>query len=84
MIATGITWEGKESLLPLAGTIAGTYALWQERPSRMRLFALLTIPPWIVYYLLNGSLPGLAVCILLTISMLTGIVRHDIRSKIPQ
>ena len=80
-IATALTWEGKESLLPFIGTIFGTYALWQDRPARMRLFALLTVPPWIVYYVIEGSTPGIAVCVLLTISMLVAIIRLDIRPK---
>lgn len=83
-VTIGITWEGKESLLPFIGTIMGTYALWQDTPAKMRLIALFTIPPWIVYYIIKGSSPGVAVCILLTISMLVGIVRLDIRSKIPE
>lgn len=77
-LAVVLTWQGPKSLLPLAGMIFGTIALWQTKPSRIRLIMLAASPPWLIYNLISGSYPGMIVETLAITSNLIGIYRFDL------
>jgi Bacterial inner membrane protein len=74
-----ITWQGPISLLPLLGSGINVIAYWQKRPKIIRRLAFNTSPPWLIYNIISGSYPGIAVEILKMTSNLIGQYRFDIR-----
>lgn len=76
---TWLTWEGPASLLPCAGMVLGTIALWQVETRRLRLLCMLPPPLWLSYNILHGSLPGIATEIFIFISQLVGFWKHERR-----
>ncbi len=77
-VATIASWQGSKSLLPLIGMYAGTLVYWQKHPSRSRLLVPLSTIPWFTYSYITGSYPGMLVEVMVTLSALIGIYRHDI------
>lgn len=82
MIASGIyTYENAWSLLPIAGSILSTLALWMKEPKHIRLISLLVGPCWIVYNLVHGANSGALNEVLAMTSIILGLIRHDRSSK---
>lgn len=81
IVVTVITWQGIESLLPLGGMLAGSYAFWQINPKRIRAFALIAPPLWFTYNLIVGSYAGVLIEVINVGSNVLGIYRFD-RAKI--
>jgi hypothetical protein len=79
VVATGLTWQGPRSLLPLVGTASGTVAFWLLNLKRTRLLTLISPPSWFIYNVISGSYPGMFIEIVNLSSNLVGIYRFDIR-----
>ncbi len=76
-LATLLTWQGWISLLPFIGTASGVIAFWQKKTKYIRRLAMASPPPWLLYAILVGSYPGIAVESLLLASNLVGQARFD-------
>ena len=79
MLATALTWQGIISLLPLSGSALGSVAYWQKKPKYIRRIGFMSSPPWLVYNVISGSYPGIAVEILIMTSNLVGQRRFDFK-----
>jgi hypothetical protein len=84
MVATALTWQGIISLLPLSGSVIGSIAYWQKKPKIIRRLAFMTSPPWLIYNVISGSYPGIAVEILIMGSNLVGQYRFDFKRPVPR
>lgn len=82
ILATVLTWHGFRSLMPLIGSLIGTYALWQTNTSRIRLVILLSPCVWFIYNFLSGSYAGMIADVIGASSVLVGIYRFDVRSNV--
>ena len=78
-LATLLTWQGIISILPLSGSVIGSIAYWQKKPKYIRRLGFMTSPPWLVYNVISGSYPGIAVEILKMTSNLIGQYRFDFK-----
>lgn len=65
------------SIFPVLGMIVGTYALWNTKPSNIRLYFLISAICWIPYTILVHSYSGLATQIIVCVFVLFGIYRLD-------
>lgn len=78
MIITGVmTWESAWSLLPTAGSVLSTAALWMKSEKRIRLISLSAGPCWLAYNIANGAYTGALNEILAMTSIVIALVRHD-------
>jgi hypothetical protein len=75
---TILTWKDWTSILPYVGTIIGTTAMWQKKPSHIRWMFVFVPPFWFVYNALNGSYPGMLGDTITFGSLAVGIYRFDI------
>ncbi len=81
-VATILSWQGVKSILPLIGMTFGTLVYWQKLPSRSRLMVPLSTIPWFTYSYITGSYPGMVVEVMVTLSAIVGIYRHDIPKRL--
>jgi phage shock protein PspC (stress-responsive transcriptional regulator) len=68
------SWIG---LFPVMGMIAGTYALWNIKPSRIRIFFLISAICWMPYTILVHSYSGFATQVIVCLFVIVGIYRLD-------
>ena len=47
-------------ILPIVGTVFSTLALFAHNPQKLRLLAILSSPPWLIYDAFAGSIAGVA------------------------
>ncbi len=81
IVAGVITWEGYYSIFPpLAMTLSliGTYL---KNTRLIRLLLFVSIPPWLVYNIIVGSVPGIVTEIIMLLFVISAIVRFDILKK---
>ena len=78
MVVTGIL-TGKDcwSLLPIAGSILSTVALWMKQERHIRLISLLVGPCWLVYNLVTGAYTVALNEVLAMASIIISLIRHD-------
>lgn len=82
MILTGIlTWQNAWDLLPIAGSILSTIALWMKREKHIRLISLTVGPCWLVYNLVKGAWSGALNEVLAMTSIVIGLIRNDTEKK---
>ncbi|MBQ4605416.1 MAG: YgjV family protein [Clostridia bacterium] len=82
MILTGIlTWQNAWDLLPIAGSILSTVALWMKREKHIRLISLAVGPCWLVYNLVKGAWSGALNEVLAMTSIVIGLIRNDREKK---
>jgi hypothetical protein len=79
-----ITWEGYYSLLPVAASIGGTLAFWQNNPKTIRIISLISPPLWLAYNIVVGSYAGIINEVFLFGSTIVGIIRFDMSRKNPK
>lgn len=85
ILAAGIwTWQDWTSVLPLLAMLINTLAYNIRKEKWFRLCMFPTSPLWLVYNLLNHSIPGLIGEILTTISIISAIIRYDILHQEPK
>lgn len=78
MIITGImTWESAWSLLPIAGSILSTVALWMKSENRIRVISLFVGPCWMVYNIINGAYTGALNEIFAMTSIVIALIRYN-------
>jgi hypothetical protein len=76
-----LSWKDWSSILPILGSSIGTIAMWQKKPTHIRLLMLAVPPLWFVYNAINGSFPGMLGDTVTFTSVLVGIYRFDIRRQ---
>lgn len=81
VLSTIFTWDGWISLLPFCGMILTTFALRAPTAKLVRLISLPNDPMWLAYNALCGSISGVITEVCIILSILVGMVRHDIRRK---
>ena len=82
MVITGIlTWENGWSLLPIAGSVLSTVALWMKRERNIRLISLLVGPCWLVYNLVTGAYTGALNELLAMASIVISLLRHNRKTE---
>ena len=80
MIITGIiTYDSWYSFLAIAGSVLSTVALWMRDGKKIRLVSLVVGPCWFVYNMIAGSYTGAINEVIAVISIIVGIIRHDIK-----
>ena len=78
MIVTGIfTWQNAWDLLPIAGSILSTVALWMKKEKNIRLISLTVGPCWLIYNLVKGAWSGALNEVLAMTSIVIGLLRND-------
>lgn len=79
-IGTGIlTWENIFSILPITGAIITTFSLRIKNPKLVRFITFPTVPMWLTYNIVNGSIPGMISDTFTMTSIIVAIFRYDIR-----
>ena len=82
IITTGIIlYKNVYSLLPVAGTVLQTSALWITKEKQIRIVSVLGTPFWIVYNFYCEAYGPAIGSIFSMISILVAIYRYDIRKK---
>ena len=82
MIGTGLlTWQNAWDILPIAGSILSTIALWMKREKHIRLISLSVGPCWLVYNLVKGAWSGALNEVLAMTSIVIGLLRNDTGKK---
>jgi hypothetical protein len=72
-----VFWHGWISLLPVAGTVVGTYGMWSDKPSDIRFYMLIASSIWIPYTIAVHSYSGLISQFVAIVGILIGMYRHD-------
>ena len=80
MVITGTaTWKSCWDLLPIAGSLLSTIALWMKSEKKIRLISLTVGPCWLIYNLVIGAWAGALNEVLAMTSIVIGLIRNDIR-----
>ena len=80
MVITGAaTWKSCWDLLPIAGSLLSTIALWMKSEKKIRLISLTVGPCWLLYNLVIGAWAGALNEVLAMTSIVIGLIRNDIR-----
>ncbi len=78
MVGSGISsWAGWISLLPIAGSVFSTVALWMKKEKYIRLISLFAGPCWIIYALFTGAYAAIFNELLAMASIIIALIRHD-------
>lgn len=78
MVAAGaLTYQDAWDLLPIAGSVLSTVALWMKEEKKIRLVSLGVGPCWLVYNLVRGAWSGALNEVLAMASILVGMWRND-------
>ena len=81
-IAVGIlTWAGPISLLVIMAKVISTVAHGINRPKFIRVSRLISMPMWVIYDGLAGSIGGVINDLLVIVSSVVGLIRYD-RKKV--
>lgn len=79
-ISAGIaSWSSIFSLLPIIGMVLQNAALWLNKPKTIRLLSFAGLPFWFIYNLHQGAIMANVSDVMCGISMITGLVRHDLK-----
>lgn len=82
MIVTGIfTGQNAWDILPIAGSILSTVALWMKKEKNIRLISLTVGPCWLIYNLVKGAWSGALNEVLAMTSIVIGLIRNDTGTK---
>lgn len=77
LVALGLTWDGWQSILPVAANIAATLGGYTYNARKIRVAGMfINSPLWIVYDILVGSWAGILDEIVTEASMLLSIYRY--------
>lgn len=68
-------------LLPTLGIVVGTVGFAMKKAFHVRIACLICSPMWLVYNIINGSVGGTLTEIISLISIVTGILRLDLKRK---
>jgi Bacterial inner membrane protein len=67
------------SLLPVYAQMIGAVAVWQTNPRLIRIIMLMPRPLWFIYNFTVGSQAGMAAEVFIFTSVLSSIVRFDLK-----
>ena len=82
ILAMGLAvYQNVFSLLPIAGVMLETGALWMSREKHIRFLSFFAAPFWLVYNLLFAAYGSAAGNVLAIVSIALAIFRYDIRGK---
>lgn len=77
-------WKDFFSVLPILGVLLEINALWMTREKHIRLVSLASVPFWMCYNLLCGAYGSVIGNILMVVSILSAMYRHDRSGSQPQ
>lgn len=78
-VALGLlSWHGYISLFVILAKLLSSVALGIKHPRTIRVLNLISNPCWLVYNIYMGSVAGMVTDSLVTLSVLTAIIRLDI------
>lgn len=78
VVAIGLAvWENLFSVLPIIGVLFEINALWLTREKHIRLVSLASVPFWMSYNLLCGAYGSVIGNVLMVVSILLAMYRHD-------
>lgn len=78
MVLMGVLfWQSWLSLVPLAGVMLETWALWMTREKHIRWFSLLALPTWLFYNVSCGAYGSALGNILGIVSIVMAMLRYD-------
>ena len=81
-ITAGIlTWEGPISLLVIVAKVISTVSHGINRPKIIRCSRLVSMPLWVIYDGLAGTIGGVINDLLVIVSSVVGLVRFDRKGK---
>jgi len=80
-VAGVVTWKDATSILPMIAMTLSTVGLWQRNPRNIRLVILLSVPFWITYNVLHGSIAGVIAEIMVAASSITGLYIYAHRTS---
>ena len=69
--------------LPVIGMTAHTFAYMKDNAKIYRQMSLISSPAWLVYNLISRSIGGTICEIISLLSIVIGIIRHDIKKEPP-
>lgn len=82
IVCAGLTvYESPLSLLPIAGALFETIALWLKKEKAIRIVSIFSTPFWLAYNLISmayGSAIGSAIAL---VSLFVAIIRYDVLKK---
>ena len=82
ILAMGLAvYQNVFSLLPIAGVMLETGALWMSREKHIRFLSFFAAPFWLVYNLLFAAYGSAAGNVLAIVSIALAIFRYDIKRK---
>lgn len=70
-------WENSFSLLPIIGVLFEINALWMTKEKHIRLVSLASVPFWMSYNVICGAYGSVIGNVLMVVSILTAMYRHD-------
>ncbi|MGI6744378.1 MAG: YgjV family protein [Eubacteriales bacterium] len=76
-----LTWEGPQSLLPMAGTSFAVVSFWCSDPLKVRLLAIPAQILWLIYGILHMTVPGIIGSSISLISILIGLAGDYLRYR---
>ena len=81
IIISMFTWDGIRSFIPCACSIIETITNWSRNGKTIRLWRMLVLcPAWIVYNLMVGSWPGIALEAIAMTSVAISIWRYGLKA----
>ena len=82
LLAAGLlSYDNIYSLFAISGIIIEITALWLTKEKNMRMLSVFSLPLWFVYNLKNGAYGSVAGNIIVTISILTAMIRLDFKKE---
>lgn len=81
MVAVAFTWEGAISLLPMLGMVLTTISWGIEKANLVRAISLPSSPLWMIYNFISKSMAGVLTESFVMISIITAIIRLDLKKK---
>ena len=84
IVAMGLlTYKSFISLFPIVGVLLQTGALWLSDEKWIRRISLLGVPFWFVYNVSSGSFGGCAGDMMSVVSIVTAMIKYDVRRNKP-
>lgn len=81
LVVGALTYQDPTSLLAILGSILSTVALWMKKSKHIRFISLFVGPCWIIYNLIWKAYTGALNEVIAMISIIIGILRHDIKKR---
>lgn len=82
MVFSGVlTYKTAWDLLPIAGSVLSTVALWMKEERKIRLISLAVGPCWLIYNLVCGAWSGALNEVLAMTSIAVGLWRNDRKQR---